>query len=90
MPVQVQMKNREPKWNALQEAYQLDFGGRATMASCKNIELLPNSAADTLEDVCFLMGKVEKNRFNIDFKAPFSAVQAFAQALVIFSNSGAY
>jgi len=33
------------------------------------------------------MGKVEENRFNIDFKAPFSAMQAFATAIIIFDNS---
>ena len=32
-------KNREPKWNAESQMYQLDFRGRATHASCKNIQL---------------------------------------------------
>ena len=34
-----------------------------------------------------LMGKVEENKFNIDFQYPFSALQAFAFALIIFDNS---
>ena len=33
------LKNREPKWNASSNMYQLDFQGRATLASCKNIQL---------------------------------------------------
>ena len=33
------LKNREPKWNVSSHMYQLDFRGRATLASCKNIQL---------------------------------------------------
>eukprot|EP00967_Tisochrysis_lutea_P095859 scaffold140063_cov33-Tisochrysis_lutea.AAC.2 len=35
----IELKNREPKWNPSSQMYQLDFHGRATMASCKNIQL---------------------------------------------------
>jgi hypothetical protein len=35
----LEMKNREPKWNPGSQMYQLDFHGRATLASCKNIQL---------------------------------------------------
>ena len=38
----VLLKNREPKWNAASNMYQLDFQGRATLASCKNIQLHPS------------------------------------------------
>eukprot|EP00965_Chrysotila_dentata_P129433 4278686-Pleurochrysis_carterae.AAC.1 len=41
----VVMKNREPKWNPVSNMYQLDFHGRATMASCKNIQLHPKARA---------------------------------------------
>ena len=34
-----------------------------------------------------LMGKVDENKFNVDFNYPFSALQAFAFSLVIFDNS---
>ena len=81
----VVLKNREPKWNAATNMYQLDFQGRATMASCKNIQLHPKDSAET--DVCFLMGKVDDNKFNVDFKYPFSAAQAFAFAMIVFDNS---
>ena len=72
------LKNREPKWNAASNMYQLDFQGRATLASCKNIQL--HHVDGDPADVSFLMGKVEENKFNVDFKAPFSCLQAFIAA----------
>jgi len=81
----VELKNREPKWNPVSNMYQLDFHGRATLASCKNIQLHKVHGAS--EDVSFLMGKVEENKFNVDFKGPFSCLQAFAFALIVFDNS---
>ena len=78
-------KNREPKWNAESQMYQLDFRGRATHASCKNIQLTRKDGDQSQAEL--LMGKVEENKFNIDFQYPFSALQAFAFALVIFDNS---
>ncbi|KAL3892489.1 MAG: hypothetical protein SGPRY_015085, partial [Prymnesium sp.] len=78
-------KNREPKWNKESNMYQLDFQGRATLPSCKNIQLAPKVGAEN--DVRFLMGKVRDDAFNVDFATPFSALQAFAFALIVFENS---
>ena len=33
------------------------------------------------------MGKVDDDRFNVDFQFPFSALQAFAFAIVVFDNA---
>jgi hypothetical protein len=78
-------KNREPKWNEETQIYQLDFRGRATHASCKNIQLTYKGGGEN--DAQMLMGKVDENKFNVDFNFPFSAMQAFAFSLVIFDNS---
>lgn len=58
-------KNREPKWNKESQMYQLDFQGRATLASCKNIQLAPKVGAEN--DVRFLMGKVSSPFLMIEF-----------------------
>ena len=55
------------------------------MASCKNIQLHRKGGEPSA--VAFLMGKVEENKFNVDFKAPLSCMQAFAFALIVFDNS---
>ena len=78
-------KNREPKWNEETQIYQLDFRGRATHASCKNIQLTYKGGGE--DSAQMLMGKVDENKFNVDFNYPFSALQAFAFSLVIFDNS---
>ena len=79
------MKNREPKWNATAKMYQLDFHGRATLASCKNVQL--TDVGGNGNDARLLVGKVGDNTFNVDFSTPFSALQAFGFALVVFESS---
>ncbi|EOD12603.1 hypothetical protein EMIHUDRAFT_213307 [Emiliania huxleyi CCMP1516] len=42
----MELKNREPKWNPTSNMYQLDVHGRATLASCKNIQLHPKRGGE--------------------------------------------
>jgi hypothetical protein len=79
------MKNREPKWNTEAKMYQLDFHGRATLASCKNVQL--TDVGGKGNDARLLVGKVGDNTFNVDFSTPFSALQAFGFSLVVFESS---
>lgn len=36
---QLRLKNRPPLWNELSQVYQLDFGGRVTQESAKNLQI---------------------------------------------------
>ena len=38
--IKVEVKNKEPQWNEQSSSYTLDFGGRVTLASVKNFQLI--------------------------------------------------
>jgi hypothetical protein len=63
-------------------AYRLDFNGRASVPSVKNMQLV--EACDR-SDVVLQLAKVSTNDFHLDFKGPFNALQALAVALAQFS-----
>ena len=75
----LRLRNKEPEWSDELGAYTLEYNGRATLASVKNIQWSPptrRSRAGTPSS-CFQLGKVSDDRFNVDWKAPLSAMQAF-------------
>ncbi|KAF0985009.1 hypothetical protein FDP41_000048 [Naegleria fowleri] len=77
------LKNKFPVWNERLKAYVLNFNGRVTMASVKNFQLVePNNP----NKVFLQFGKVDEDRFNIDFKYPLSALQAFSIAISSFDS----
>eukprot|EP00762_Andalucia_godoyi_P008713 ANDGO_00449.mRNA.1 Tubby protein homolog 1 len=77
------LRNKEPVWNDHLKAYVLNFGGRVTMASVKNFQLID---ADRPSDVIMQFGKVDENTFTLDFANPLSALQAFLIALSSFDH----
>lgn len=54
---------------------QLDFGGRVTQESAKNFQI------EFADKQVMQFGRIENGAYTLDFRAPFSAVQAFAVAL---------
>eukprot|EP00986_Skeletonema_menzelii_P017842 scaffold22492_cov138-Skeletonema_menzelii.AAC.3 len=68
----VAVQTRPPSWNEGQ--YQLNFQGRV-----KNMQLENQMGQTFLQ-----FGKVDDARFHLDFKAPFTALSAFAAALTQF------
>ena len=62
--------------------YRLNFHGRVSMPSVKNFQMVSD---DDIEDIKCQFGKVDKDVFHLDYKAPFNAVQAFALALCQFN-----
>jgi hypothetical protein len=69
------MSNKTPFWNEQTQVYQLDFGGRVLVESAKNFQIEYNS------EQVMQFGRIENGSYTLDFKSPFSAVQAFAIAL---------
>jgi hypothetical protein len=84
-----------PVWNARTESYVLNFHGRATLASSKNIQLLhwpdgrpPRTSASpgvraASELPTLLYGKVDKDAYNLDYSYPLSAYHAFVVAISV-------
>jgi len=62
--------------------YRLNFNGRVTVPSVKNFQLVEQGDRDT---VLMQFGKVGEDRFHMDFRAPLTAVQAFAIVLSQFN-----
>ena len=56
--------------------YRLNFNGRVTMASVKNMQVVDSDGRMFAQ-----FGRVGEHRFHLDFKYPLNALQAFALAL---------
>merc|ERR1719210_1048514 len=72
------ISSRRPKWNLKHKSLSLDFRGRATAASAKNFQLENSARAPVL-----LFGKVEEQKFVLDYSSPLGMVQAYASALSV-------
>lgn len=73
--------NKPPKWNDQVGAFVLNFNKRVTQASVKNFQL---TSADDPDTVYLQFGRVDKDKFNMDFRHPFSPLQAFTICLSSF------
>jgi len=74
---------RRPTWNSRAKALTLDFFGRCSQASAKNIQLKVSGEAvgKDVSKVACLFGKTDTNTFTLDVRRPLGTVQAFAVAL---------
>lgn len=77
---QAAMTTRRPTWSAKTETLTLGFKGRVSKASAKNFQLRPVHGTDT---TTLLFGKVEDQRFVLDYSAPMGMVQAFAASMSV-------
>eukprot|EP00927_Polykrikos_kofoidii_P061694 TRINITY_DN56528_c0_g1_i1.p1 TRINITY_DN56528_c0_g1~~TRINITY_DN56528_c0_g1_i1.p1 ORF type:complete len:362 (-),score=40.00 TRINITY_DN56528_c0_g1_i1:467-1432(-) len=75
-----EITSRRPKWNSKVKRLMLDFRDRCHLASAKNIQLERRGKRGLCK---LLFGKVGENLFVLDYRAPFSAVQAFAATLTV-------
>lgn len=96
IPVSALLATRKPRWNDKMEAWTMDFKGRVIKASKKNFQLVavplafasdPSTyTAESSSTPALLFGKVEKDRYSLDFAAPLGPTQAFAIALTTFAS----
>lgn len=73
-----ELTSRRPKWNIKHKSLTMDFRGRATRASAKNFQLESPDGTNL-----FLFGKVDDEKFVLDYRSPLGMVQAFAAALSV-------
>lgn len=83
--------NALPEWDPIMKVHSLKFNGRATEVSVKNFKLVKDGVGSQTvgglnQQMYLRMGKVGKHTFNIDFRAPYSPVQAFGIALSSFEG----
>jgi hypothetical protein len=75
-------------------SYRLNFGGRVTLPSVKNFQLVKMSRVieenmnvdiPNLDDVMLQFGRVSEDDFHLDFRAPMTAFQAMGIVLAQFN-----
>ncbi|KAL0490457.1 tubby-like protein [Acrasis kona] len=77
------LKNKTPVWNEKLKAFVLNFNGRVTKASVKNFQL---AEPENMNKVFLQFGKVDQNKFTLDYRHPLSAIQAFSIAISAFDS----
>ena len=83
-------ENMQPRYNEARGCYTLNFYGRVQKASARNFQLVQtvmdgdeemDDDMGDLEMPLLTHGKISKNEFNLDYRAPFQVLCAFAVSL---------
>ncbi|CAD8145317.1 unnamed protein product [Paramecium pentaurelia] len=75
-----EFQNREAEYSKEAKQFVLPFYNRAKIASSKNLQLCQQDK----NQVFFLLGKVDKGLYNLDFQWPIFPLQAFQIAMSCF------
>lgn len=73
-------ESKDPVWCNERNSFILDFGGRRIISSTKNVQII--SKKDPIS-ILIQIGKKDENMFVLDFKYPFSLLQAFSIMLCV-------
>jgi len=75
------LHNKSPQWNEETQSYVLNFGGRVTLASVKNFQIIHDH---DLDYIIMQFGRVSDTTFTMDFQYPMCPLLAFGIALTSF------
>jgi len=75
------LTSKDAEWDKELKSYVLNYHGRASQASVKNFQICHSSKPDF---IIMQLGKIDQDVFNMDFRYPLSALQAFGIALSSF------
>ena len=78
-------RTRKPSWSDVTQSWTMDFRGRCKVASKKNFLIVSDDIMKS-EQVMLLFGKVKKDLFSLDFRAPFSVAAALGSVLPSFAK----
>lgn len=76
------LETKKPIWDDIHNQRILNFHGRVKASSIKNIQLVDPKET---RKVLLQFGRVDHSTFILDYKHPFSAVQAFAVAVTMIT-----
>lgn len=75
------LRNKPPRWNEATQTHCLNFGGRVTMPSIKNFQLINEAEEST---ILMQFGRTGPDLFTLDVRYPLTPIEAFAFALSTF------
>lgn len=75
------LKNKSPQWNDDTNSFVLNFGGRVSLASVKNFQIVHDN---DLDYIIMQFGRTSQDHFTMDCQYPMTPFQAFAFALTSF------
>ncbi|KAF9190288.1 hypothetical protein BGZ50_000319 [Haplosporangium sp. Z 11] len=75
------LRNKSPQWNDDTNSFVLNFGGRVSLASVKNFQIVHDH---DLDYIIMQFGRTSQNNFTMDCQYPMTPFQAFAFALTSF------
>ncbi|KAF9928645.1 hypothetical protein BGZ65_006157 [Modicella reniformis] len=75
------LRNKSPQWNDETNSFVLNFGGRVSLASVKNFQIVHDN---DLDYIIMQFGRTSQDNFTMDCQYPMTPFQAFAFALTSF------